>query len=166
MLYFKTLYSYLSEKYHPVIVPVGKAADTQELAEMIAHESSLTVGDVHNVIRSLPYMMANVMKEGRVVKLDGIGTFRYTVSSSGKGVETEAEVNAGQITEVRVRFIPESKRHKGASTTRALVTTDLSFSRWKGDLKRAETPQQPGGGGNEKPGGGGGQPGEGGESYG
>jgi predicted histone-like DNA-binding protein len=110
---------------------------------------------VYNVIRSLPYVMANVMKQGRVVKFDGIGSFRYTISSNGKGVTTEAEVSASQITDIHVRFTPEAHRPKGLPSTRALVTDSISFSRWKEDAKRTDQGGDDNTGGGNTPGTGG-----------
>lgn len=54
--------------------------------------------------------------------LDGLGTFRFTLSSSGNGVETEDEVSATQG-KLRVRFLPASTRNlDGTLATRSLVT--------------------------------------------
>ena len=41
------------KKWHLNLVKVGKVVSTQQLAEMIAEKSSLTPGDVHNVVRNL-----------------------------------------------------------------------------------------------------------------
>ncbi len=39
--------------WHLSLKKVGRAVDAQQLAEVIAEKSSLTPGDVHNVIRNL-----------------------------------------------------------------------------------------------------------------
>ena len=41
------------KQWHLTLVKVGKMVTSQQLAEVIAEKSSLTPGDVHNVIRNL-----------------------------------------------------------------------------------------------------------------
>ncbi len=48
------------KKWHLNLVKVGKVVSTQQLAEMIAEKSSLTPGDVHNVVRNLMTAMRRV----------------------------------------------------------------------------------------------------------
>ena len=51
-----------------------------------------------------------------------MGSFRYTLNSSGHGVETASEVSATQAT-LMVRFQPASTRNlDGSQATRSLVT--------------------------------------------
>lgn len=40
------------KQWHLTLVKVGKMVTSQQLAEVIAEKSSLTPGDVHNVIRT------------------------------------------------------------------------------------------------------------------
>ncbi len=66
------------------------------------------------------------MASGSTVKIDGIGTFYYTVATNKNGVATPEEVTSGQINGVRVRFIPEVKRSSGKQiTTRSMVDADV-----------------------------------------
>ena len=132
MLFFKSMYQKLTNKWYPVLVTVNDPVETQELAERVARESSMSPGDVHNVIRTMVPIMSDLMGDGRPVHLEGFGWFRYTCQATGKGVDTEEEVNAQQITGVRVQFVPERERNMSGGYTRALVDK-LSFSKWKGD---------------------------------
>jgi predicted histone-like DNA-binding protein len=134
------------EKWHPQLITVGKPVTTQELANRLARESTVSPADVHAVIRALPEVMAEFMAESRSVHLDGLGSFHYTIRSTGNGVATEAEVSARQITAVRVQFVPTRQR-EGTTYTRSLVG-DLSFTEWRGV-------DRPGDGGGEEPGEGG-----------
>ncbi len=73
------------------------------------------------------------MANGRTVKLEGVGTFYYTANSKGNGVETADKVTASQITDVRVRFVPE--KHMSSShqvTTRSLVSDNIFWEEWGG----------------------------------
>jgi predicted histone-like DNA-binding protein len=132
------------KSWHPQLVLVGKPADTQEVAKLLARESTVSPADVHAVIRALPEVMAELMAQGRAVHLDGLGSFRYTAQSAGHGVETEAEVSANQITGLRVQFTPARKK-EGTVITRALVGL-VSFMEWKGKSDKSTT--KPGEGGN------------------
>ncbi|MDR0976847.1 MAG: HU family DNA-binding protein [Prevotellaceae bacterium] len=132
MLFWKRIYRKTAEKglWYPVQTTVGKPVDTQELAEVLMHESTLSEADVHAVIRALPRVMAQFMADGRAVHLDGLGSFHYTIIAKGTGVETKEEVSAKQINGLRVQFIPE--RHKqGTEMTRALVG-NVTFMEWLG----------------------------------
>jgi predicted histone-like DNA-binding protein len=139
------------KSWHPQLVLVGKPADTQEVAKLLARESTLSPADVHAVIRALPEVMAELMAQGRAVHLDGLGGFRYTALSAGHGVETEAEVSANQITGLRVQFTPARKK-EGTVITRALVGI-VSFMEWKGKDTKADGGNSGGnsGGGSDGP---------------
>ena len=132
MLFFKSMYQKLTKKWYPVLVTVNDPVETQELAERVARESSMSPGDVHNVVRTMVPIMTDYLRDGRPVHLEGFGWFRFTCQATGTGVDTEEEVNAQQITGVRVQFTPERERNMGGGYTRALVD-GLSFSKWKGD---------------------------------
>ena len=74
---------------------------------MIAEKSSLTPGDVHNVIRNLMTVMRSQLLNSRTVRLDVLGTFTMKARTRGKGVETPEEVNPNQVTALRCQFAPE-----------------------------------------------------------
>lgn len=59
--------------------------DTQMIGETIAERSSLTAGDVHNVIRNLMAVMREQLLNSRTVKLEGLGTFTMVCQSRCKG---------------------------------------------------------------------------------
>lgn len=56
------------------------------------------------VLAELLSVLADYMALDKTVKLDGLGTFYYTITAAGNGVDTPEEVNADQITGVRVRL--------------------------------------------------------------
>lgn len=58
--------------------------------------------DTHAVLRALPNIMADFMKESRAVHFEGLGWFCYTTVSAGNGVATKEEVSSDQITGLRV----------------------------------------------------------------
>ena len=115
-----------------------------EGAQLLADFSSASVGDTYNILKNLARAMSIYMSNGRSVKLEGVGTFYYTSTAAGQGVDTPEEVNASQITGVRVRFLPEYTRSADHTATRALVPDSLKWEEWGG---AASTPSgTPGGG--------------------
>lgn len=73
------------------------------------------------------------MANGRTVKLEGLGTFYYTAASNGNGVDSADKVNATQITNVRVRFIPETPQNSSHQvSTRSLVSDAIFWEEWGG----------------------------------
>ena len=129
------------------IIPVNTAEDLDRFVELpwsIYTPDSLWVPNLKKQDRELlspgehPFWKTArrelflALRDGRPVHLEGFGWFRFTCQATGKGVDTEEEVNAQQITGVRVQFTPERERNMGGGYTRALVD-DLSFTKWKGD---------------------------------
>ncbi len=57
-----------------------------EIAAKIELKSSLTQGDVLSVIRNLLQIMQDAFKDGKSVKLDGLGSFFLVARSNGNSV--------------------------------------------------------------------------------
>jgi predicted histone-like DNA-binding protein len=138
--------------WYPMLVKNGGPIVLSQLAAKIAEKSSLTIGDVYNVVSGLISEMNDKLINGNSVRLDGLGSFTLVARAGGQGVETPEEVNAGQIKSVSVRFTPTAKRTATRGTSYALLE-GLEFQRWSGDpynpqykLSGAKKPE--GGGGN------------------
>lgn len=117
--------------WYPQSVTVLKPVTTREVADELSVLSTTTRGDTYAVMENLGRVLSNYMGNGRTVKIDGIGTFYYTATSSKKGVATAAEGSASQINGVRVRFLPEVGRNSGNQvTTRSMVNTNISWEEW------------------------------------
>ena len=108
------------KKWHLNLVKVGKVVSTQQLAEMIAEKSSLTPGDVHNVVRNLMTAMRSALLDSKTVRLDGLGTFTMKARTRGRGVDKEEEVNPNQVAALLCHFTPEYTRPAAIGTTWAL----------------------------------------------
>lgn len=151
MAFFKKTKQKINGKWYPISVTVGKPVTTDEVAKRLAIESTVSPADTFAVLKALGGVLADFMASGRTVKLDGIGTFYYTANAAGNGVDSPDKVTASQITDVRVRFIPE--KHLSSShqvTTRSLVSDNIFWEEWGGTTKSPEE-----GGGSEEGGGGG-----------
>lgn len=134
MIFWKRVQQAINDLWYPRSVTVGKPVETQELANRIARESTVSPADVHAVIRSLPQVMEDFMKESRAIHLEGIGWFRYTIVAAGNGVATKEEVSDKQISGLRVQFSPDRTRNAENGTyNRALIADEgIVFMEWLG----------------------------------
>lgn len=133
MAFFKKAKQKINGKWYPISVTVGKPVTTDEVAKRLAAESTVSPADTFAVLKSLGGVLGDFMANGRTVKLDGLGTFYYTSSAKGNGMDSPEKVTAAQITDVRVRFIPE--KHTSSShqvTTRSLVSDNIFWEEWGG----------------------------------
>ena len=90
-------------KYYGKVQSSG-TIDFDVLAEDISYATSLTDGDVSNVLRALVKQIKKHLADGKIVQLDGLGTFQFQMSS--KGAETEKDYNTALIKKVSIRFRP------------------------------------------------------------
>ena len=74
------------------------------LADDIAYATTLTDGDVSNVLRALVKQIKKHLADGKIVNLDGLGTFQFQIS--GKGSVTEKDYNTSLIQKVRIQYRP------------------------------------------------------------
>lgn len=149
MAFFNRKQQKINGKWYPQSITVGKPITTDQVAKRLADVSTVSPGDTYAVLKNLGPTMSEFMAQGLTVKLDGVGTFYYTAVSSGQGVDTAEEVSASQITGVRVRFIPETRRTSNRQvTTRSLVSEDIYWEEW-GGKSIPTTPETPGGGGDD-----------------
>ena len=117
--------------WHLTLKKVGRAINSQMLAESIAEKSSLTPGDVHNVVRNLMSTMRQQLLNSRTVRLDGLGTFTMKARTRGRGVAKEEDVSPNQVTALRCQFTPEYTRPAAIGITRALLQ-GVEFEKWTG----------------------------------
>ena len=160
-LFYRAVQSPIANKqgvktWHLNLVKVGKVVNTQQLGEAIAEKSSLTAGDVQNVVRNLMAVMRAELLNSRTVRLEGLGTFTMKARTQGNGVESADKVGPAQISSLQCHFTPEYTRPAAVGTTRAL-TQGVEFAyanlmNTKGD----EAPTLPDGGGDGGDGGSGG----------
>ena len=157
MSYYKKQFNEKTGVYYPQAVVVGDPITTKKVAERLAKISTVSLADVLAVLAEMPGVLADYMAQGKSVRLDGLGTFRYTLDT--EGVADEADFDAAkQIKAVRVSFIPqrEGSNRQGSVPTRALVPGGIEWLEWNGKDEEASSgdgtdTEEPGGG---QPGGG------------
>lgn len=118
----------LNGKWYPRAVTKGHPCTTDDVAKQLSIMSTVSPGDTYAVLMNLGPVLAKMMSEGRSVQLKGVGTLYYTCGCSGQGVDTPEEVSPGQITAVKVRFIPEYTRgNNNQVTERTLIDPYLDW---------------------------------------
>lgn len=107
-------------KYYASPVNSGKVT-LNELSARIERNSSLSKGDILNVICNFLDEVPEYLKDGKSVQLGDFGTFRCSFSS--KGEDKPEQINASSITGTRVLFTP------GVKLKNQLI--DISFEEQK-----------------------------------
>lgn len=147
MAFYKKQFNERTGVYYPQAVVVGKPVSTDQVAARLSEISTVSRADVLAVLGNLPGVLADFMAQGKSVKLDGLGSFRYTLDT--KGVETEADFDAqAQIKAVRVQFVPQKQggATRGAKPTRPLVPGSIEWLEYGGAAEELPDEEEEGGG--------------------
>jgi predicted histone-like DNA-binding protein len=81
-----------------------------EIAKEIADRSSLTFGDVQNVLRNLLEVLPTYIRLGQTIHLEGFGSFHISVTSNGKA--TPEELTVHDVRNTRLIFTPSVEMKK------------------------------------------------------
>lgn len=84
--------------------------DIEFISRQIAGRSSLTAGDIMNVLRNFFEELPTYMLLGLTVKLDDLGSFRISFSSNGS--ETEEGFKTTAMKSIRVLYKPDPALRK------------------------------------------------------
>ena len=127
MAFYKKQFSERQGVYYPQAIVIGKPVETEEVVKELAEMSSLTPGDAYLLLANLPGVLAKFMKQGKSVRIKGLGTFRYSLETHG--VENEADFDfQSQVERVLVQFTPETTfAVRGSQAQRALVSNDIEW---------------------------------------
>lgn len=140
MAFYKPVYKKISKKYYPQAVVRGKQISTKELASALSDRSTVTTADVYAVLIDLGKVMSTYMAQGRSVKLEGLGSFRYSITAKKQGVDTAEEVSASAIVGTLVRFTPESTRNADHTTaTRSMVAGSIEWTKYAGEESETDS---------------------------
>lgn len=120
-------------KYYAKMQASGKV-DFDSLAQEISYATTLTDGDVSNVLRALVTQMKKHLADGKIVCLDGFGNFQFQIN--GKGALTEKDYRTSLIERVRIQFKP------GRLVREVLNLSTLSFQKVKPRKTVVETTEE------------------------
>ena len=114
-------------RIQPGIIRITLEPDAELLDEVMvvaygtAKRSSLTVGDIKNVIENFFDILPTFMLLGFTIKIDGLGTFR--ISFSSEGAETEdTKVTPDKMRSIRILFRPDAD-------LRARILQEMEYER-------------------------------------
>lgn len=91
------------KKFYASVVTTGETT-IDELTKEIEKFSALSEADIRGVIIALENVIQNKLAEGKIVRLEKLGSLYPSLSS--KGVDTEAEVTSSIIKEATVNYRP------------------------------------------------------------
>ena len=148
MSFYKKAFNEKFGVYYPAAVTVGQPVPVKKVAKRLSQMCTVTYADVMAVLGELPGVMADYMAQGKSVRLDGLGTFRYTLKTRGVADEADFDFQK-QVEAIRVQFVPqrEGAQTKGSVSTRSLVPTGIEWLPY--EAIEAEDGGGSGGGGSE-----------------
>lgn len=101
--------SQAKKKWYATTVNQGKIT-IEQLSKDIAGRSSLTRGDIKNVIENLLDEIPKYLVNGSSVSLGNLGSLRLSIS--GEGVEDPSQYNTSKIKKTKIIFTPSSNLKK------------------------------------------------------
>ena len=149
MSFYKKVFNEKNGVWYPQAVVMGQPVPVKQVAKRLSQMCTVTYADVMAVLGELPGVMADYMGQGKSVRLDGLGTFRYTLHTKGVTEEEDFDFQK-QLRAVRVQFVPqrEGAVTKGSTATRSLVPTGIEWLPYDAALQEEEET-----GGSTEPGG-------------
>ncbi len=94
----------------------NKPINSNIIAQELAQRSSLQNGDAISVLTQLSDIIAEYLKQGRTVNIEGLGNFYPTITS--QGVEKPEECTADKVQLSRICFKASPSFIKSVSQTR------------------------------------------------
>ena len=82
----------------------------EELAKRMEKRTSATSADAMLIFYNLASLIPELIKEGKSIKLDGIGIISGTLVSEGK--DSPEEVTSRSISGIKLHFLPDVKMKK------------------------------------------------------
>lgn len=101
-------------KYYPVLTD-RSIADSRYVMEIISGRTSFSRGDVMGMIQCLVELIPELLKDGKNVRLDGLGTF--SVHARSKGKDTPEAVTLRDIDSLKISFLPDKEIKKEMKNT-------------------------------------------------
>jgi predicted histone-like DNA-binding protein len=94
------------KKFYASAISNGEVS-LKGLTKTIEKMSTVSGADIRAVLYALVDAGADILSDGRILRLGDLGSLRVSLSSSGKA--TEDEINSGCIKDACVIFTPGSK---------------------------------------------------------
>lgn len=96
-------------KYYPCAVSKGEA-DLDSLADIVSSRSSMSRADCYGVIIGLTEAIGEALADGKIVRIDALGTFQITIQ--GTAAQTQDELGKATIKGTKIVYRPSKKMKK------------------------------------------------------
>lgn len=93
-------------KFYAQAVATG-TTDLERLAYLVSHQSTVREADCYVVLLSLLHNISDELKQGRIVKLDKLGSFQIGVRS--EGLLNEDELSIAAVKKAHINFRPDRR---------------------------------------------------------
>lgn len=95
--------------------------DTDALATIMQRNCTVKKSDILAVITELIETMQDQLQESKRVKLNGLGTFKISISSSGASTASDYDVRK-DVKSLRVLFQPEVKKDVDGNRKKTFIS--------------------------------------------
>lgn len=102
-----------TKKWYATVVNDGELT-IDDLTKQIEKFSALSEADIRGVIIALENVIQESLVNGKIIRLDKLGSFYPSLSSNG--VATESEFDASFIKEAKVKYRPGARISKALKT--------------------------------------------------
>ena len=96
-------------KYYPCAIHKGEE-DLESLAEIVASRSTVSMADCYGVIIGLTQVISEALSDGRIVRIDGLGSFQVTLQ--GLPADTPEELGKANIKKAKIVYKPSINMKK------------------------------------------------------
>lgn len=96
-------------KWYPCAVSKGEA-DLDSLADVVSSRSSMSRADCYGVIIGLTEAIGEALADGKIVRIDALGTFQITIQ--GTAADSPEELGKSTIKGTKIVYRPSKKMKK------------------------------------------------------
>ena len=96
-------------KQYPCAVSKGEA-DLDSLADVVSSRSSMSRADCYGVIIGLTEAIGEALADGKIVRIDALGTFQITIQ--GTAADSPEELGKSTIKGTKIIYRPSKKMKK------------------------------------------------------
>ncbi|WP_183207509.1 HU family DNA-binding protein [Bacteroides reticulotermitis] len=139
-------------KYYPQLIVWGKSATLASISKRMKEKSSLSQGDILNVISGFVEELRTELYNGHAVNIENFGVF--SLSATTKGTEKKEDCLSENIQAIRICFRASNSIRPNLNPERRedridFVDLDAQLKLLNGG--EGEEPEEPGDGGGEAP---------------
>lgn len=99
-------------KYYPCAINQGEV-DLDSLSDIVASQSTISKADCYGVIIALTKVIGESLSNGRIVRIDSLGSFQITLQ--GLPADTPDELGKANIKEAKIVYKPSRNMKKNLS---------------------------------------------------